>query len=426
MLQTTYIKENRAEVIERLTVRGIDATEMVDQIIELDDKRKATQADLDSILAESNQIAKEIGALYKQGKADEANAAKVKAGELKEASSSYQETMVAVQESLNQLLYQLPNVPHLSVPKGNSDADNEVVSVHGSKPSFAFTPVPHWDLVKTHNLVDFELGVKITGAGFPVYLGKGARLQRSLINFFLDEARDAGYTEIIPPFVVNEASGFGTGQLPDKEGQMYHMAEDNLYMIPTAEVPVTNIFRDVILKEEELPKKLTAYSPCFRREAGSYGKDVKGLNRLHQFDKVEVVQVVAPEKSYEVLDSMVAHVTGLLDKLGLHYRVLRLCGGDLGFTSALTYDMEVWSGGQDRWLEVSSVSNFETFQANRLKLRYRKGTDKPQLAHTLNGSALALPRIMAALIENNQTETGINIPEVLHQYTGFKSIEFDA
>ncbi len=426
MLQTTYIKENRAELIERLTVRGIDATEMVDQIIELDDKRKSTQADLDSILAESNLIAKEIGALYKQGKADEANAAKAKAGESKEAASGYQEAMASVQESLNQLLYQLPNVPHLSVPNGNSDADNELVSVHGTKPSFAFAPVPHWDLVKTHNLVDFELGVKITGAGFPVYLGKGARLQRSLINFFLDEARDAGYTEIIPPFVVNEASGFGTGQLPDKEGQMYHMAEDNLYMIPTAEVPLTNIFRDVILKEEELPKKLTAYSPCFRREAGSYGKDVKGLNRLHQFDKVEVVQDVAPEKSYEALDSMVAHVTGLLDKLGLHYRVLRLCGGDLGFTSALTYDMEVWSGGQGRWLEVSSVSNFETFQANRLKLRYRKGTDKPQLAHTLNGSALALPRIMAALIENNQTETGINIPEVLHQYTGFKSIEFDA
>lgn len=425
MLQTAYIKENREEVIDRLKVRGIDATEMVDQALEFDEKRKSTQAELDATLAESNQIAKEIGGLYKQGKADEANAAKAKAGELKEKAGKLQEAMNEAQNNLNQVLYQLPNIPHPSVPKGNSDEDNEEVSVHGAKPDFGFDPAPHWDLVKKHALVDFELGVKITGAGFPVYTGKGARLQRSLINFFLDEARDAGYKEVIPPFVVNEASGFGTGQLPDKEGQMYHMQEDNLYLIPTAEVPVTNIFRDVILKEEELPKKLTAYSPCFRREAGSYGKDVKGLNRLHQFDKVEVVQVVNPETSYDVLDSMVAHATSLLDKLGLHYRVLRLCGGDLGFTSALTYDLEVWSGGQDRWLEVSSVSNFENFQANRLKLRYRKGTDKPQLAHTLNGSALALPRIMAALIENNQTENGIRIPEVLHKYTGFESIELD-
>jgi seryl-tRNA synthetase len=381
---------------------------------------------LDSTLAEANQLAKEIGGLFKQGKAQEANAAKTKAAALKEQSSALQETMTGVQHELNHLLYQLPNLPHLSVPKGNTDADNELLSEHGAKPSFSFKPVPHWDLVKKYDLVDFELGVKITGAGFPVYVGKGARLQRSLINYFLDEARDAGYKEYIPPFVVNEASGFGTGQLPDKEGQMYHMQDDNLYMIPTAEVPLTNIFRDVILKDDELPKKLTAYSPCFRREAGSYGKDVKGLNRLHQFDKVEVVQVVEPEKSYEVLDTMVSHVTGLLDKLGLHYRVLRLCGGDLGFTSALTFDMEVWSGGQDRWLEVSSVSNFETFQTNRLKLRYRKGTDKPQLAHTLNGSALALPRIMAALIENNQTENGIEIPEVLHKYTGFTNISLDA
>jgi seryl-tRNA synthetase len=426
MLQTTYIQENKQDVIDRLVVRGIDATETVNQIISLDDRRKATQAMLDSTLAEANQLAKEIGGLFKQGKAQEANAAKTKAAALKEQSSALQETMTGVQHELNHLLYQLPNLPHLSVPKGNTDADNELLSEHGAKPSFSFKPVPHWDLVKKYDLVDFELGVKITGAGFPVYVGKGARLQRSLINYFLDEARDAGYKEYIPPFVVNEASGFGTGQLPDKEGQMYHMQDDNLYMIPTAEVPLTNIFRDVILKDDELPKKLTAYSPCFRREAGSYGKDVKGLNRLHQFDKVEVVQVVEPEKSYEVLDTMVSHVTGLLDKLGLHYRVLRLCGGDLGFTSALTFDMEVWSGGQDRWLEVSSVSNFETFQANRLKLRYRKGTDKPQLAHTLNGSALALPRIMAALIENNQTENGIEIPEVLHKYTGFTNISLDA
>jgi seryl-tRNA synthetase len=426
MLQTTYIQENKQDVIDRLVVRGIDATETVNQIISLDDRRKATQAMLDSTLAEANQLAKEIGGLFKQGKAQEANAAKTKAAALKEQSSALQETMTGVQHELNHLLYQLPNLPHLSVPKGNTDADNELLSEHGAKPSFSFKPVPHWDLVKKYDLVDFELGVKITGAGFPVYVGKGARLQRSLINYFLDEARDAGYKEYIPPFVVNEASGFGTGQLPDKEGQMYHMQDDNLYMIPTAEVPLTNIFRDVILKDDELPKKLTAYSPCFRREAGSYGKDVKGLNRLHQFDKVEVVQVVEPEKSYEVLDTMVSHVTGLLDKLGLHYRVLRLCGGDLGFTSALTFDMEVWSGGQDRWLEVSSVSNFETFQANRLKLRYRKGTDKPQLAHTLNGSALAMPRIMAALIENNQTENGIEIPEVLHKYTGFTNISLDA
>jgi seryl-tRNA synthetase len=426
MLQTTYIQENKENVIDRLEVRGIDATEAVNQIIFLDNKRKATQAELDSTLAEANQLAKEIGGLFKQGKAEEANAAKAKSGELKEQSTVKQEVLQSVQEELAQLLYQLPNLPHTSVPKGNTDADNELIFEHGVKPSFSFEPAPHWDLVKKYDLVDFELGVKITGAGFPVYVGKGARLQRALINYFLDEARDAGYKEYIPPFMVNAASGFGTGQLPDKEGQMYHMQDDNLYMIPTAEVPLTNIFRDVILKDDELPKKLTAYSPCFRREAGSYGKDVKGLNRLHQFDKVEVVQVVEPETSYQVLDTMVAHVTGLLDKLGLHYRVLRLCGGDLGFTSALTFDMEVWSGGQDRWLEVSSVSNFETFQATRLKLRYRKGTDKPQLAHTLNGSALALPRIMAALIENNQTETGIEIPEVLHKYTGFTNISLDA
>ena len=425
MLQTTYIQENKQDVIDRLVVRGIDATEIVNQIISLDDKRKATQAELDSTLAEANKLAKEIGGLFKQGKVEEANMAKAQSGELKELSTAKQEILQTTQEELAQLLHQLPNVPHSSVPKGNTDSDNELISEHGAKPSFPFEPTPHWDLVKKYDLVDFELGVKITGAGFPVYVGKGARLQRALINYFLDEARDAGYKEYIPPFMVNEASGFGTGQLPDKEGQMYHMQDDNLYMIPTAEVPLTNIFRDVILNTEELPKKLTAYSPCFRREAGSYGKDVKGLNRLHQFDKVEVVQVVEPEKSYEVLDTMVAHVTGLLDKLGLHYRVLRLCGGDLGFTSALTFDMEVWSGGQDSWLEVSSVSNFETFQANRLKLRYRKGTDKPQLAHTLNGSALALPRIMAALIENNQTENGIRIPEVLHKYTGFESIELD-
>ncbi len=425
MLQTAYIKENREEVIERLTIRGMDATEMVDQVIELDAKRKATQAELDATLAESNQIAKAIGGLFKQGKAEEANAAKAKAGELKQKASGFQETMTQVQDELKQLLYQLPNVPVRGVPKGNSDADNELVSEHGNKPDFGFEPIPHWELVKKYDLVDFELGVKITGAGFPVYLGKGAQLQRALINFFLDEARDAGYKEVIPPLVVNEASGYGTGQLPDKEGQMYHVGNEDLYLIPTAEVPLTNIFRDVILKADQLPQKLTGYTPCFRREAGSYGKDVKGLNRLHQFDKVEIVQVVNPETSYDVLDTMVKHSTGLLDKLGLHYRILKLCGGDLGFTSALTFDLEVWSGGQDRWLEVSSISNFETFQANRLKLRYREGNDKPKLAHTLNGSALALPRIMAAVMENNQTEKGIEIPEVLHKYTGFTRIGLD-
>ncbi len=426
MLQTNYINENREEVIARLAVRGFDATEAIDSVIDLDNKRRTTQTELDSTLAESNQLAKEIGGLFKQGKAEEANAAKAKAGELKERASELQSVMHEVQNELNQLLYQLPNLPHASVPKGKSDTDNEVVSTHGTKPTFSGAAEPHWDLVKKYNFIDFELGAKITGAGFPLYVGKGAQLQRALINFFLDEARAAGYTEFIPPFVVNEASGYGTGQLPDKEGQMYHMQLDDLYMIPTAEVPLTNIFRDVILSTDELPKKLTAYSPCFRREAGSYGKDVKGLNRLHQFDKVEIVQIVHPDTSYDVLETMVLHVKMLLDKLGLHYRVLRLCGGDLGFTSALTYDMEVWSGGQDRWLEVSSISNFETFQANRLKCRYRSGTDKPQLVHTLNGSALALPRIMAALLENNQTGNGINIPEVLHKYTGFTTISLDA
>ncbi|MCB0755302.1 MAG: serine--tRNA ligase [Flavobacteriales bacterium] len=426
MLQTAYIKENRNEVIERLKARGFDATESIDSVLALDEKRRATQTQLDETLAEANKLAKEIGGLFKQGKAQEANDAKAKAADLKQKSSVLQDQMAEVQNELNELLYHLPNIPHQSVPAGKSDQDNEVVSEHGAKPTFDFTPKPHWDLVRELNLIDFELGAKITGAGFPLYVGKGAQLQRALINFFLDEARAAGYTEFIPPFVVNEASGFGTGQLPDKEGQMYHMKDDNLYMIPTAEVPLTNIFRDVILNEDELPKKLTAYSPCFRREAGSYGKDVKGLNRLHQFDKVEIVQVVHPDKSYEVLDTMVAHAAGLLDKLGLHYRILRLCGGDLGFTSALTFDFEVWSGGQERWLEVSSVSNFETFQTNRLKLRYRQGNDKPQLAHTLNGSALALPRIMAALIENNQAENGIRIPAVLHKYTGFESIELNA
>ncbi len=422
MLQTTFLRDNRQEAIDRLAKRGLDATATVDAIISLDDSRKSTQTELDALLAEANRIAKDIGVLFKEGKQAEAAAAKQRASELKDLTNALQEKMQQVEKELQEKLYQLPNTPHTSVPFGKTPEDNETVRTGGQMPQLPEDALPHWELAKKYRLIDFEMGVKITGAGFPVYCGQGARLQRSLINWFLDEARDAGYTEYIPPFVVNEASGYGTGQLPDKEGQMYYMPADDLYMVPTAEVPLTNFFRDVIVKAEELPVKLTAYTPCFRREAGSYGKDVKGLNRLHQFDKVEVVQVAHPDKSYGILEEMVAHVSGLLDKLGLPYRVLRLCGGDMGFTSALTYDLEVWSAGQGRWLEVSSVSNFETFQANRLKLRFRDGAEKPQLAHTLNGSALALPRIMAALLENNQTADGINVPAVLHQYTGFKTI----
>lgn len=422
MLQTTFLRDNRQEAIDRLTKRGFDATAAVDAVIALDDTRKATQTEMDGLLAEANRIAKDIGVLFKEGKQTEAAAAKQRATELKDLTNALQEKMQQVEKELQEKLYQLPNTPHTSVPFGKSAEDNETVRTGGTMPQLPEGALPHWELAKKYSLIDFEMGVKVTGAGFPVYCGQGARLQRSLINWFLDEARDAGYKEYIPPFVVNEASGYGTGQLPDKEGQMYYMPADDLYMVPTAEVPLTNFFRDVILKAEELPVRLTAYTPCFRREAGSYGKDVKGLNRLHQFDKVEVVQVAHPDKSYGILEEMVAHVSGLLDKLGLPYRVLRLCGGDMGFTSALTYDLEVWSAGQGRWLEVSSVSNFETFQANRLKLRFRDGNEKPQLAHTLNGSALALPRIMAALLENNQTADGINIPEVLHSYTGFKTI----
>ena len=422
MLQLPFIKENKALIVERYKKRNLEARETLDQVIEKDNDRVKTQQALDQQLAESNKLAKEIGDLFKSGRASEANELKEKTAQLKESSAALKNKLAEIEESLKQLLYLLPNVPNEIVPQGKSDADNKIIEEKGSVPNFGFTALPHWDLAKKYDLIDFETGVKITGAGFPIYKGKGAILQRALINFFLDEARDAGYEEVIPPHLVNEASGYGTGQLPDKEGQMYHVGVDDLYLIPTAEVPVTNIYRDVILKESDFPIKNTAYTPCFRREAGSYGKDVRGLNRLHQFDKVEIVQIQHPDKSYEALDQMVAHVKGLLDKLGLPYRVALLCGGDLGFTSVLTYDMEVYSAAQEKWLEVSSISNFETFQANRLKLRFKNGDGKTELAHTLNGSALALPRILAALLENYQTEDGIAIPEVLVPYTRFNKI----
>lgn len=422
MLQLPFIKENKALIVERYKKRNLEATETLDQIIEKDNDRVKTQQELDQQLAESNKLAKEIGDLFKSGKASNANELKEKTARLKESSAVLKEKLAEIEEALKQLLYLLPNVPNEIVPQGKSDADNKIVEEKGTTPEFSFEALPHWDLAKKYDLIDFENGVKITGAGFPIYKGKGAILQRALINFFLDEARDAGYEEVIPPHLVNEASGYGTGQLPDKEGQMYHVGIDDLYLIPTAEVPVTNIYRDVILKESDFPIKNTAYTPCFRREAGSYGKDVRGLNRLHQFDKVEIVQIQHPDKSYEALDQMVAHVKGLLDKLGLQYRVALLCGGDLGFTSVLTYDMEVYSAAQEKWLEVSSISNFETFQANRLKLRFKNSEGKTELAHTLNGSALALPRILAALLENYQTEDGIVIPEVLVPYTRFNKI----
>ena len=392
------------------------------EVISLDDKRKSTQVELDSILAQSNQIAKEIGMLFKNGEIEKANATKAQTTTLKEQSKSLQEQQSKINQDLQDLLVQIPNIPHDLVPTGKNAEDNEVVSEEGSIPNLGETNLPHWELAAKYDLIDFELGNKITGAGFPVYKGKGARLQRALINFFLDKNTDAGYLEVQPPHLVNEDSGFGTGQLPDKEGQMYHVTGDNLYLIPTAEVPVTNIFRDVIVKSEEFPIKYTAYTPCFRREAGSYGKDVRGLNRLHQFDKVEIVQVQHPNKSHETLDEMVSHVTEILKDLELPFRILKLCGGDMSFTSALTYDMEVYSAAQERWLEVSSISNFESYQANRLKLRYKDENKKNHFCHTLNGSALALPRIVAALLENNQTSEGIRIPKVLVPYTGFDII----
>lgn len=423
MLTLRQIRDQKEDTIHRLTKRGIQAEDIVNHIIELDNVRRASQQEMDASLAEQNSIAKEIGLLFKNGKREEAEKMKQRASELKEQSQELEKKMAEAIRQLEEKLVELPNVPAEIVPEGRTPEDNVVVKEGGEIPALSDAMLPHWDLCKQYDIVDFELGVKITGAGFPVYKGKGARIQRALINYFVDFNAGAGYQEILPPLVVNADSGFGTGQLPDKEGQMYHVTVDDLYMIPTGEVPATNIFRDVIVDEAQLPIRLTAYTPCFRREAGSYGKDVRGLNRLHQFDKVEIVEVSHPEKSYERLDAMVAHVEALVKSLGLPYRILRLCGGDMGFTSALTYDFEVYSAAQKRWLEVSSVSNFETFQTNRLKLRYRDAESREiKLAHTLNGSSLALPRILAALLENNQTESGIKIPEVLHKYCGFDMI----
>lgn len=423
MLTLKYITENTDEVIDRLKKKHFDGAQIINDIVALDERRKITQTNADNYAAELNAISKEIGMLFKAGKQQEANDAKEKTIVLKENVARLTEQREEIEQKLQDLLVQVPNLPHDSVPEGKHAEDNLVERSGGVIPELHKDAVPHWDLAKKYDLIDFELGVKITGAGFPVYKGKGARLQRALINFFLDNARDAGYLEVQPPYVVNAASGYGTGQLPDKEGQMYHAQLDDLYLIPTAEVPVTNIYRDVILNEDELPIKNTAYSACFRREAGSYGKDVRGLNRLHQFDKVEIVRIDTPEHSYESLTEMVDYVQSLVEKLELPWRILRLCGGDMSFTSALTFDFEVFSAAQERWLEVSSVSNFESYQANRLKCRYR-GADskKTELCHTLNGSALALPRIVAALLENNQTPDGIRIPKVLVEYTGFEWI----
>lgn len=423
MLTLKYITENTEEVITRLAKKNFDGSAIIAQVVELDNVRKSTQVLVDTASAELNSLSKEIGLLFKQGRQDEAAQAKEKTVELKESIKTLGDQQASAEQKLNELLVQIPNLPHASVPAGKHAEDNLIERTGGVMPNLHADAVPHWDLAKKYDLIDFELGVKISGAGFPVYKGKGARLQRALINFFLDNAREAGYLEIQPPYVVNAASGYGTGQLPDKEGQMYHCTVDDLYLIPTAEVPVTNIYRDVILNENELPIKNTAYSACFRREAGSYGKDVRGLNRLHQFDKVEIVQIQHPDKSYETLDQMVNYVQTLVDKLELPWRILRLCGGDMSFTSALTFDFEVFSAAQERWLEVSSVSNFESYQANRLKCRFRTADKKTQLCHTLNGSAMALPRIVAALLENNQTPEGIRIPKALIPYTGFDIID---
>ena len=421
MLHINKIRDNRDSYIELLKIKNFDSSTLIDAVISKDDERKVTQQKADELLSKGNQLAKQIGELYKTGKAVEANMLKEESSAIKESSKALQTKQSELEKEIQDILVQIPNIPYPTVPAGKSDADNVTLKEIGAIPTLMEGAKPHWELTSDYNLIDFELGNKITGAGFPVYVNKGAKLQRALISYFLDKNTEAGYIEYLPPHLVNEASGFGTGQLPDKEGQMYHAIEDDLYLIPTAEVPVTNFFRDVIVKE--FPIKCTAYTPCFRREAGSYGKEVRGLNRLHQFDKVEIVQVQHPEKSYETLDVMVQHVSSILDELELPYRILKLCGGDLSFTAALTFDFEVYSAGQERWLEVSSVSNYESYQANRLKLRYKDDNGKTQLCHTLNGSALALPRIYAALIENNQTAQGIIIPKALQPYTGFDIIK---
>jgi seryl-tRNA synthetase len=423
MLQIPFIRAHSEDVIERLATRNIDAKQLIYSVLSFDEQRRQIQTELDNTKAEMNGLSKDIGDLFKSGQTEKANALKSQTSDLKEIIKTLEEQLNEKAESLTALLYQIPNVPNPSVPQGKSDEDNLEIFREGDMPKLHNEALPHWELVKKYNIIDFELGTKITGAGFPVYIGKGARLQRALIAYFLDKNTEAGYTEYQLPLMVNEASAFGTGQLPDKEGQMYHVTEDNLYLIPTAEVPGTNIFRDVILNENDLPIGITGYTPCFRREAGSYGAHVRGLNRLHQFDKVEIIRVEHPSKSYQALDGMVAHVQNILKDLKLPYRLLRLCGGDLSFASAITYDFEVFSAAQKRWLEVSSISNFETFQANRLKLRFKNSEGKNEFAHTLNGSALALPRILASILENYQTENGITIPEVLIPYTGFNAIE---
>lgn len=423
MLQVSYIRENKEKVINGLKKRHFKELELIDKILELDEKRRATQTELDNILSESNKISKEIGALMKVGKKEEAENAKIKTADYKELSKNLSSKLDETSLELTQMLYRIPNIPNEIVPEGKTADDNLNIFQAGEIPTLFEGALPHWELAKKYNIIDFELGVKITGAGFPVYKGKGAKLQRALISYFLDKNTSAGYQEFQVPHMVNEDSGYGTGQLPDKEGQMYYVQTDNLYLIPTAEVPVTNIFRDTILNENELPIQCTAYTPCFRREAGSYGAHVRGLNRLHQFDKVEIVRIEHPEKSYQALEEMVEHVKSILDELKLPYRILRLCGGDMGFTSAITYDFEVYSTAQEKWLEISSVSNFETYQANRLKLRFRNNEGKTQLVHTLNGSSLALPRVLAGILENYQTPEGIIIPEVLQKYTGFEIID---
>ncbi len=422
MLQIHYIRDNKDEVIKRLAVKNIDAQKVITEILDLDQSRRRIQTELEAIKAEANQLAKKVGELYRSGKKDEADDLKNKSSALKETEKKLEGSLAEFEEKQHALLITLPNLPSAQVKPGKTPADNEVVDQKGELPKLSENAKPHWELAAEYDLIDFELGVKLTGAGFPVYKGKGARLQRALLNFFLDKATAAGYREIQPPILVNEASGYGTGQLPDKEGQMYHAQIDNLYLIPTAEVPITNIYRDVIVKMSELPIRNCGYTPCFRREAGSYGKDVRGLNRLHQFDKVEIVQIAHPDSSYKILEEMRGYVAGLLEQLELPYRVLRLCGGDMSFASAQTYDMEVYSGAQKKWLEVSSVSNFEAFQSNRMKLRFKDEQGKTHLAHTLNGSALAFPRIVASILENNQTPEGIRIPKALVPYTGFQLI----